>query len=49
MNIFFINQYFENDNYLFFIFGEEEPISKTSFSRYEEYFLYKGLNRYVET
>ena len=44
-----MNQYFENDNNLFFVFIEEEkPISKTSFSRYEEYFLYKGLNRYVE-
>ena len=47
MNIFFMNQYFENDNSLFFVFNEEEPTLKTSFSRYEEYFLYKGLNRYI--
>ena len=48
MNIFFMNQYFQNDNSLFFVFGEEESILKTSLSRTEEYFLYKGLNRYVE-
>ena len=48
MNIYFMNQYLENDNNLLFFFGEEETILKTSFSRYEEYFLYKGLNRYEE-
>ena len=45
MNAFFSNQYFENDNYLFFVFNEEEPTVRTLFSRYEEWSLYKGLDR----
>ena len=45
MNAFFANQYFENDNYLFFVFDEEEPSIHTLFSRYEEWSLYKGLDR----
>ena len=40
-----MNQYFENDNYLLSVFGEEEPLLKTLFSRVEQYSLYKGLNR----
>ena len=46
-NIFFMNQYFENDNFLLSISSEEEPVLRTSFSRIEDYSLYKGLNRYV--
>ena len=45
MNAFFMNQYFENDNYLFFVFNEEEPTVHTLFSRYEEWNLFKGLDR----
>ena len=45
MNIFFLNQYFENDDLLFSVFNEEEPLLKTSYSRVEQYSLYKGLNR----
>ena len=45
MNAFFMNQYFEDDNKLLFLFKENETISKKIFSRTEQYFLYKGLNR----
>ena len=45
MNTYFMNQYFENDNYLFFVFEEGQPEIKTLFSRFEEYSLYLGLNR----
>ena len=45
-NIFYMNQYFSNDNYLLFIFGDEEKAEiKPLYSRYEEYILYKGLDR----
>ena len=45
-NMFFMNQYFTNDNYLMFVFGDEEkPATKPLYSRYEEYALYKGLDR----
>ena len=45
MNAFFMNQYFQNDNNLFLVFKDKEPIPKKLFSRTEQYFLYKGLNR----
>ena len=45
MNTYFMNQYFENDNYLFFVFEDGKPEEKTLFSRVEEYALYLGLNR----
>ena len=45
MNAFFMNQNFENDNYLIFIFEDGKSEIKTLFSRNEEYSLYKGLNR----
>ena len=46
-NIYFMNQYFTNDNFLMFVFGDDEkPEQKTLFSRYEEYSLYKGLDRF---
>ena len=46
-NIFFMNQYLiDNDDILFDIFIEQNyPFIKTLYSRYEEYALYKGLNR----
>ena len=47
MNVYFMNQYFENDNYLVYVFEEGAPLLRTLFSRYEEYSLYKGLNRGV--
>ena len=46
-NVYFMNQYFQNDNYLFFNFAEDAPVIRTLFSREEQYFLYKGLNRYA--
>ena len=47
MNAFFMNQYFVNDNYLVFNFGEDPAIVRTLFSRVEQYSLYKGVNRYA--
>ena len=48
MNVYFKNQYFNNDNFLLFVFDEEETTIHTLFSRVEEYSLYKGLDRGVE-
>ena len=45
MNIFFINQYFKDEKNIFFASKDEEPIPQKLFSRIEDYFLYKGLNR----
>ena len=48
-NIFFMNQYFSNDDYLMFVFSDEDPTEvKPLYSRYEEYVLYKGMNRFTE-
>ena len=45
-NFYFANQYFTNDDYLIFVFSDdEEPEKKTIYSRCEEYSLWKGLNR----
>ena len=44
-NIFFMHQYFENDNYLFSVVNEEEPLVKILFSRVEQFPIYQGLNR----
>ena len=45
-NIYFMNQYFTNDDYLIFVFEDsDKPDSKTLYSRYEEYSLYMGLGR----
>ena len=40
-NVFFMNQYFENDNFLLSIKGEEEPILKTTFSRFKIFYYIK--------
>ena len=46
-NVYLMNQNFINDNFVMFVFGDdEEPEIKTLFSRYEEYCLYKGLKRF---
>ena len=46
-NIYFMNQYFSNDDYLLFVFGDEDPSEvKPLYSRYEEYALYKGMKRF---
>mgnify|MGYP006988899353 FL=1 len=46
MNVYFKNQYFNNDNFLLFVFDEEEQTTiHTLFSRIEDYSLYKGLDR----
>ena len=48
-NIYFMNQDFTNDDYLMFVFGDDEkPDVQPLYSRYEEYALYKGLGRYNE-
>ena len=47
MNVYFKNQYFNNDNFLLFVFDEEETTIHTLFSRLEDYSLYKGLERGV--
>ena len=46
-DIYFMNQYFTNDNYLLFVFGEDDEKSelKTLYSRYHEYTSYKGFER----
>ena len=46
-NMYFMNQYFFNDNYLIWIFTDdsEKAEIKALYSRYEEYYLYKGINR----
>ena len=45
-NIYFMNQYLYNDNYLIFNFGDDVvPDQKTLFSRYEEYALHQGMDR----
>ena len=42
-----MNQQYTNDDYLMFVFGDDEkPEIKPLYSRYEEYALYKGLKRY---
>ena len=49
MNVYFKNQYFNNDNFLLFVFDEKQETTTihTLFSRIEDYSLYKGLNRGV--
>ena len=46
-NIYFMNQYLFDDNYLMWVSGDEEEASsiKTLYSRYEEYSMFMGLNR----
>ena len=47
-NVFFMNQAFTNDDFLMFVFGDDQkPEVQPLYSRYEEYSLYKGLNRYT--
>jgi len=48
-NVYFKNQYFNNDDYLLFVFDEEQETTTihTLFSRIEDYSLYKGLDRGV--
>ena len=45
-NAFIMNQYFINDNLLIYILKNEKPIIKTTFSRHEQYSIYKGMNRF---
>ena len=46
-NIYFMNQYLYDDNYLIWVFGDDDDARyiKTLFSRYEEYSLYQGTTR----
>jgi len=45
--MYFMNQYFTNDDYLLFVFGDDDENveKKALYSRYEEYYLYMGFNR----
>ena len=48
--MYFMNQYFTNDNYLMFVFGDNDSENiekKTLYSWYEEYYLYMGFNRTI--
>ena len=48
-NIYFMNQHFTNDDFLMFVFGDDQtPEKKPLYSRYEEYALWKGLKRFEE-
>ena len=48
-NVYFMNQHFSNDDYLMFVFSDEDSTEvKPLYSRYEEYVLYKGMNRFEE-
>ena len=48
-NIYFMNQHFTNDDFLMFVFGDDQtPEKKPLYSRYEEYALWKGLNRFEQ-
>ena len=42
-----MNQYLIDDNYLFWVFGDdtEARSKKTLYSKYEEYSLFQGLNK----
>ena len=46
-NIYFMNQYLYDDNYLFWVFGDDTDArsKKTLFSRYEEHSSFQGINR----
>ena len=45
-NIFFMNQYFTSDNYIMFVLSDEKKAEISPlYSRYEEYVLYRGLDR----
>jgi len=46
MNLYFMNKYFTDDNLLIYFSDSEKVITKATFSRYEEYNLYKGQNVY---
>ena len=46
MNLYFMNKYFTDDNFLIYFSDSENVATKASFSRYEEYNLYKGVNIY---
>ena len=43
-----MNHYFYDDNYLFFIYDEKDPMKQLLFSRTEDFFLYKGLDRGIK-
>ena len=45
-NAYIMNQYFINDNLLIYILKNEEPVIKRTFSRHEQYSIYKGMNRF---
>ena len=44
-----MNQYLYDDNYLIWNFGDDAvPSVRTLFSRYEEYALHQGMDRYIK-
>ena len=47
-NMYYMNQQFSNDDYLLFVFRDDNNAEiKTLYSRYEEYSLYMGFNRNI--
>ena len=45
-NMYFMNQYFSDDDYFIWVFNENDESKVLAlYSRYEEYYLYKGFNR----
>ena len=47
MNAYFLNEYLYDDDYLIWVFNEDDNYKvETKFSRIEDYSLYKGLNRF---
>ena len=47
MNAYFLNQYLYDDDYLIWVFNDDENFKvETKFSRTEDYSLYKGMDRF---
>ena len=47
-NIYFMNQYFDDDDYLVFVYDNEKPMRQILYSRTEEVTFYKGKDRGIE-
>ena len=47
-NIYFMNQYFDDDDYLVFVYDRQEPMKQILFSKTEEITFYKGKDRGIK-
>ena len=47
-NIYFMNQYFDDDDYLVFVYDRQEPMRQILFSKTEEITFYKGKDRGIK-